>query len=328
METITVKEILSTKVTLLNKENGYDKIGENLPLSAAIYHLPNQLKQRLIDVVNMEYHSEEQKQAKRNIPRYYISGKFELDDWKNGGRFPIHDTPAIGSNLMTIDIDGKDNEHLNMWEIREKIFNLPYVFSCLKSVSGNGFYCIIPIEYTLHTKEYYNYILDLWKQQFNINIDKNAASLIRARIISYEEDFNRWVKNGEVQIWQLRKIKKEEVIEKQQELFFPKYQTKKDNDLNWELITHKAMELLINDGYHIDGYNTWYYLGCELKNFPDGEDLFIKASRNGRYDDSISTISRKFKSCKPSGLTDDVIKKWCGMAKNKYGPKWFVKFLS
>ena len=327
METITVKEILSTKVTLLNKENGYDKIGEIVPLVAAIYSLPNMLKHKFVDILNMEYHSNEQKEAKRNIPRYYISGEYKLDDWKNGGRFPIFGQPSVGSNLMTIDIDAKDNTHIDIWEIRKKIFNLPYVFSCLKSVSGQGFYCIIPIEDTLSTKEYYNYIVELWKQQFNINIDTNAASLVRARICSFDEEFEQWIKKYQVKIWKLKKIVKEEpntII--QPEIIYPKY-TSKTNGLDWEFLTHKAMELLINDGYFVENYNSWYYLGCELKNFIDGGTLFIKASQNGHYNDSITTIQKKFNNCKPSGLNTELYRKWCGMAKNKYGEKWFLKYI-
>jgi len=328
METITVKEILSTKVTLLNKENGYDKIGEVVPLVAAIYSLPNMLKQKFIDILNMEYHSNEQKEAKRNIPRYYISGEYKLDDWKNGGRFPIYGHPFVGSNLMTIDIDAKDNTHVDILEIRKKIFNLPYVFSCLKSVSGKGFYCIIPIEDTLSTKEYYNYIVELWKQQFDINIDTNAASLVRARICSFDEEFEQWIKKDPVKIWKLKKIVKEEPEVITPEIVYPKYEPKSD-ELNWDFITNKAMELVINNGYKIESYGAWYHLGCELKNFQNGEQMFIEVSKNNpKYNDSISVILKKYNSCKPTGLNDNLRKKWIGMANNRFGKKWFVKYLN
>lgn len=328
MATINYKDILNTKVTVINKQNGYDKVGEVLELSYPLLYLPEKvLKDKLIAAQQMEYQSEEQKQLKGNTPRYYISGIFELEEWKQGGKFPIYGKPITGSNLMTIDIDGKDNTHLDLFEIRKKIFNLPYVFSCLKSFSGKGYYCIIPIEDTMKTKEYYKYIVKLWKQQFDINCDENSSSLIRARVCSYDEDMVQWIKKGDVQIWNLEYIEKPEEQPIEVEVQYPKYTNNKQDGLDWNFITHKAIELLIADGYHVESYNQWYYLGCALKNFPDGEQLFIQASQNPKYTDSISNIIKRYNRCTADGLPENTIVKYCGMARNRYGDKWFVKYL-
>lgn len=336
MNRLTKIDILQRQITCIKTSNGYennewgvgDPVGMILPLKAVLYDLPVIIKDRLIEVQNMVYHSKEQKEAKLLLPRYYISGVFDLNEY-NIDRFPIHDIPKHGSGLMTIDIDEKDNENIDIWEIRRKIFELPYVFSCLKSVSGHGYYCIIPIEDTVYTKDYYMYIMGLWKKKFNINIDKNAASLIRARILSYNEDIEDWIKE-DVDVWRLRYIGREEekkcVDGSLYDYNLSNYKNVEDG-LDWNYITNKAMELLINDGYHATNYNSWFYLGCELKNFDNGEELFYKASNNVDYNDSSDTIRKKWNSCKASGIDDDLIRKWVGMANNKYGKNWFVKYI-
>lgn len=320
----TKKDILSTYVATLKTETGYDSngnpVGLNIPLKYVLYDLPLKSKDWLDYVASLPYHSKEQLKAKSKTPRYYISGIYDMNEF-NYGRFPIHDYPTKASNLMTIDIDGKDNENIDIWSIRKDIFNLPYVFSCIKSVSRNGFYCIIPIEDTKYTKEYYNYIIKLWKQKFGINIDDNAASLVRARIISYDEDIESWIKD-EVEVWKLKyiePIKKQEVITKKENC--SKYNNDNENGFDWNYLTEKAMELVIDDGYYVNGYNAWYHLACELKAF-NRYDLFVKASNNIAYDDSIKVIDKKWNAAEAADIDESLIRKWCGMARNRIGKNW------
>ena len=81
------------------------------------------------------------------------------------------------------------------------------------------------------------------------------------------------------------------------------------------------MELVINDGYYVKGYNAWYHLACELKAF-DRYDLFIKASNNVDYNDSIDKIKKKWDNAEPVNIDNDLIRKWCGMARNRIGKDW------
>jgi len=314
--------ILHKYCAVIKTSSGYDEsgspVGMNVPLKYILYDLPLMLKDWLLYVEGLEYHSPEQNEAKNKSPRYYISGMYDMNEF-NYGRFPIHDYPIKESNLMCIDIDAKDNEDVDIWKLREEIFKLPYVFSCLKSVSGKGFYCIIPIENTRYTKEYYKYIARLWKKKFNINVDDNASSLVRARIISYNEDIDNWIKD-QVDEWNLKYVEKEEEIKESSGLY--DYRLKNIRDDKWEEIAHKAMRMVINNGYFVNGYNAWFHLGCECRNFDDGEELFIKASKNVNYNDDINIILKKFNNCSPSGIDNDFIRKWCGMAKNRFGKDW------
>jgi len=325
MSTIKKENILKIYVASVISETGYTNndfrngkfVGSNITLYDALYTLPLKWKDKLIDTMSMEYHSDEQEYAKSLLPRYYISGIYDMNEYII--RFPIHDYPKVESNLMTIDIDGKDNTDIDIWKLREEIFKLPYVFSCLKSCSGKGFYCIIPIEDTHYTKEYYDYITNLWKDKYGLKVDSYASSLVRARIISYNEDIDSWIKD-EVSIWKLKDPKIKEEMKEESLLF--SYKPKKEYNSNWDNITHSCMVKIIDDGYTVNDYKAWYHLGCELANFDDGYELFYKMSKNYDSSQSDSSIKKRWKGCKASGIDDNLIRKWCGMAKNRYGKNW------
>lgn len=318
MRTIHTNDIENTYVAAIPFENSYN--GTNAPLKYLLNDLVEEWKERLTSCKSLEYHSNEQKGAKSRLPRFYISGAY---DFSVTDRFPIYNKPIKKSNLMTIDVDEQDN-NIDIWKIRDEIFNLPYVYSCLKSVSGHGFYVIIPILDTDFTKEYYNYICDLWKQKYGIVCDKQASSLVRARIISYDEDSQKYIKKDtEINVWELKKKQKKECIEEYKQEVFSKYET---TTRNFDKLIPKIMEALINDGYCVNSYGAWWYIGCELANFDNGEQLFIKLSQNNtKYNDSIKTILNKWKQCSPTGITDELRRKWMGMAKNKYGEQWMAK---
>ena len=61
------------------------------------------------------------------------------------------------TNLICIDIDGKDNPSIsNMEELKERLGKLPYIMYCGLSASGKGVFCIIPYEdYRKHKLHFY-----------------------------------------------------------------------------------------------------------------------------------------------------------------------------
>ena len=50
--------------------------------------------------------------------------------------------------------------------------------------------------------------------------------------------------------------------------------------------------------------------------------LFIKASNNVDYNDSIDKIKKKWDNAEPVNIDNDLIRKWCGMARNRIGKDW------
>lgn len=320
-EYILTQDIENQVVTVIGSSTGY-KNGKwtcsNLRLKHILWELTDYLKDELNEVQLMEYHSEEQKKAKNNLPRFYIAGKYSTEVG-----FHINDREILEySNLMTVDIDEKDNTDVDIWKIREELFKEDYIYSLIKSCSGHGYYAIIPIEDGKYTKLYYSYISKLWKQKYNLITDKQANSFTRARILSWDDERDKWIKKDKVCIWKL-KDEEEKKVKVENKVY-------SNESLNYkENLTHLAMAMLINDGYSVEGYNKWFYTGCELANFQDGESLFIEMSKNGKYHDSIDDILKKWAECikHVTGLTDDIHRKWQGMAKNRFGKDWMKTYL-
>ena len=91
--------------------------------------------------------------------------------------------------------------------------------------------------------------------------------------------------------------------------------------------THLAMQRLINAGYAVQSYGHWFHTGCELANFNDGYEMFVKMSQNGKWQDDIKTINKKWNDCKATGIDDNLHTKWQGMAKRQFGCNWWKETL-
>lgn len=91
------------------------------------------------------------------------------------------------SNLICIDIDGKDNPSIsNMEELKERLGKLPYIMYCGLSASGKGVFCIIL--YEDHRKhELYFYALEQEFKDMGIVVDSSCSDICRLRFYSYDE---------------------------------------------------------------------------------------------------------------------------------------------
>lgn len=311
-----VKDIFLQMVTVIPSENGYMNgkyIQKDVPLISVIrdmQNLPN-VRQRLIDTLSAPYHSQEQHELKRTLPRYYIAGTFPIK--------MIRDKELLQpTNLMTIDIDKKDNPDIDFLKLKKTIFELPYVAGVYTSASGQGCYAIIPIEDYTKTKQYHAYILKMWAHTMNIYIDKNCSNIARARILSLNDDWFTWTKTGTVKVFDL--LAQEVHVEKPNtELTIPFKEIENDKDL-----VHKAIWKVLESGYTVSNYNAWYHVGCEFANFSDGDMMFQRLSDN--YGKQNTSVQDKYKQClKDPAPMDQVKIKWLGMAKNMFGPKWWRK---
>ncbi len=84
------------------------------------------------------------------------------------------------SGFIQFDIDFKQNTHIaNYNELKEQIANIPNVAYCGLSVSGTGYWGLIPIAYPERHRQHFDYVEGCFKQ-YGIIIDpapKNVASL-------------------------------------------------------------------------------------------------------------------------------------------------------
>ena len=291
-------------------------------LEDVLFKLSDIWKNQLIAITKMPYHSEQQKSAKLCLPRVYVGGTFS--DWHTRD-----DNVLVPSNLMTIDIDFVDNPTLDMEQLQQKIFDLPFVAVCLKSCSGAGIFAIVPIEDYKKTTLYYQYLKKLLLQKYGVVIDGKASNIARARFISYNEDYKKWIKQGDVQVWQLYdepKIEKHDVTRFdalngvstiQETQLFSKYKSSNDSE---KLLT--AVKNVLKSGYCATNYGHWYHTGCDLAAFDCGRELWQQFCDNGArvksdWNDNYRVIEAKWKEClKNRSIIDDEFKrKWFGLAK-------------
>lgn len=322
-----VEEILNKKHTVLSSVDGlyehqglYDYTQSIMDMKTILFELGKGYSEHINNLRLMQYHSKEQKAFKERFPCWFV-----------GGTFPIQQTDDDDiieySNVLAIDIDKIDNNDFDLDSIRETIFNLPYVFAVLKSISGKGYYALILVEDGQYTKEYYEYIASLWNNKYKLNIDTHCTNIGRKRFLSYEEDIYKWIKPDETDImpWKLKTIHTEH--KPVQTSMFLSYNP---NNYSSSNLTVKAIWKLLNNGYSIDRmnvtkpYSVWYHIACDFHHFDDGEDMFIKFSQNSsKYNDKLSDIQKKYNNGKIENSIEDVSKKWCGICKRIYGNNWW-----
>lgn len=322
-----VKEILKQKHTVLSTASGYkehqgliDYTQVNMTLYDILYVLSNKYKEGILKLRKLEYHSDIQKKNKEEYPTWFVGGIFPFNKQ--------YDRDILEySNIMCVDIDKIDNMDIDIDTISKQLFELPYVFFISKSLTGQGIYVLLLVEDGRYTPEYYTYFAKLLKQKYNVNVDLKCTNIGRKRFISYDD--NMMIKDDDVDIisWKLRmKIKKEEVKVEEPYVDCSKYKHNNDG-LNF---THKAIKKLLDNGYSIDDingeqkYSIWYYVACDFKHFDDGYDMFVQFSRNSsKYNDDTKVISKKWRDAKIINTQDEICRKWCGIAKNKLGSKWY-----
>lgn len=97
------------------------------------------------------------------------------------------DSLIAPSNLICIDIDGKDNPSISdMEELKARLAKLPYVMYCGLSASGTGLFCIIPYEdYRKH--RLYFHALEQDFRDMGIVVDSHCSDICRLRFYSYDE---------------------------------------------------------------------------------------------------------------------------------------------
>jgi len=93
------------------------------------------------------------------------------------------------SGLIQLDIDGKDNEHLDMQEVKEILMELPIVAYCGFSVSGAGVFALVPIAQPNRHREHFLALEQYMLQWHDIVIDKSCKDVCRLRGYSYDENY-------------------------------------------------------------------------------------------------------------------------------------------
>ena len=172
--------ILNTTVSVYRfdrpKENQH--IGD-IPLSEALnLGISHKKDIDTLRTIDREHNETEYKRAKGNLPCFTV------------GCVCGETTSRIKTynNLVSIDIDNKDNPHLELSHLKTKVNNLPWVLYSAASVGGKGLFAIVKIGGNLQEyKEHYAALVEEF-ENVGINVDKRCSNPNRLRYISYDEE--------------------------------------------------------------------------------------------------------------------------------------------
>ena len=131
-----------------------------------------------INDIRASSNEEERKFLKSKLPAITPSGVFSKRK---------ADCLVEPTNLICIDIDGKDNPSISdMEEFKKKLSKLPYMMYCGLSASGKGLFCIIPYKDYRNHKLHFNALEQEFKDM-GIVVDSSCSDIGRLRFYSYDE---------------------------------------------------------------------------------------------------------------------------------------------
>ncbi len=130
-----------------------------------------------IEAIRNSISKDDIRQAKSNLPAVTMSGIFGE---RKAKKIIEH------SGFICIDIDGKDNPHINNFELlKQKLSFSKFIQYAGLSVSGNGLFCLIKISNSENHKEHFNSLLNYFLEM-GIVIDKGCSDITRLRIYSID----------------------------------------------------------------------------------------------------------------------------------------------
>lgn len=269
-----MKNVLNVEVSMFNGYNdvsGFTKVNLYEMLTSTKY------KER-VNQIRMVETKEDRDILKSTMPSFMPAGVF-LNREKGA-------KPIKYSGLMCVDIDFADNQHItNFFSLKEELSNIEHVAYCGLSVSGKGYYILVPIKFPdRYSSHYRSIVADL--RGYGIFADKTCSNISRLRVCSYDESaFYRL--DAEVY------CKLEESVKVSNNKYAFNYTSLGDNKVV------ELVERICREGIDITGqYHDWFAIGCALANeFGEkGRELFHNLSKQSpKY--SQAECDRQFSAC-------------------------------
>lgn len=220
-----------------------------------------------------------------DIPAITISGLFNTRDSKG---------LVSPSGLMCIDIDHKDNAPETMAKVPSILKSLPYVCYASKSISGDGYFGIIPIENPSHFRQHYNALEEEMKS-YGIIIDKSCKDITRLRFATYDDEYYY---NPSASSFYLE-VDATQPLDRKQSRQFVSSSTHSDEDR-----VKGEIEFLKNNSISLpDDYDTWFKLAMSLSSL--GE-------KGRKFFHELSSLSSKYDKYECDNQYDEVINHYSG----------------
>jgi hypothetical protein len=168
-----MKSVLDVKVSCFKSYKG--RVPK--PVNLLTWLTSDKYANEVLKLRKVEDKSQRDK-IKGSLPAITVSGLFD----------PVRKAEYLvkHSKLICIDIDPKDNEHIsNFADLKEELYNIKNVAYAGLSVSGKGFFLIIPIAYPKHHKLHFNAL----KKDFislGLTVDSAPQNVVSLRGYSYD----------------------------------------------------------------------------------------------------------------------------------------------
>jgi hypothetical protein len=222
-----------------------------------------------VEAIRQAETKEERTRLKQSLPAITPSGTFTR---RNLAGLVKH------SGLLCLDIDHQDNKEIgNFSDLKKHLSNIQNFAFVGLSVSGAGYFCLVPIErpdlHKLHFEALQN---DL--RRFGIKIDNSGSDVTRLRFYSYDPEayFNH-------QATVYSKLHQEPPPKPQ------RTQRTQSANNNSENHFQTLLNKITSTGCDItSGYQAWFEIGCGLAN------EFGEAGRS--YFNDISRFNAGYKS--------------------------------
>jgi hypothetical protein len=161
-------------ITVSSYKNAFDTEAKTVNL---LTWLNSDNHKNLVDQIRATPEKTERDKLKTQLPCITPSGLFS----ERSKRGLITHT-----KLMAFDIDYKGNEHIgNFKELKRQISNIKNVAYCGVSVSGNGFWGLIPIQYPEKHESHFK-ALEMGFKRWGVKIDKACKDVCRLRYYSFD----------------------------------------------------------------------------------------------------------------------------------------------
>ena len=207
------------------------------------------------------------KQIKLSLPQATISGVFAPT--RSAENLVKH------SGLICVDIDRKDNLHIENFDtlIPDVLSHIEEVAYASRSVSGNGYFVIIPLKYPEEHKAQFEKLIRVF-DEMGITIDKACGDVSRLRCQSY--DIHQYVNMS---------AKPFSGIYREPKSIFPKYTYDYDEFDTEDKVANLCREI---SQRHIDltgTYDDWVKIGAALSSLGEnGRQWFhLCSSQNSGY---------------------------------------------
>ena len=261
--------------------------------------------------------SERYDELKRKVKCGTLSGTFSYRANKN----------LIENNgLLVIDID---HPNMDLNELKEHIISFfgEYLFSISISLSGDGLYCIVPIDTTKNREKLFEKIQKIFLSK-DIKIDGGCKDLVRLRIMSYDEDvwFNP---NDEIKIFneelELSEVEKDvqyrQFIDNREK--YTKYSLLNDDNFVYACVAIAIRKFNYTSNSIDKNYYRWWSCLNGLASLGyKGLDLALELSRQSSGYISDSDVVHQFELCLRKGGDREWLGRFFKPLKDEWGDDW------